>query len=822
MQNAVPATATPREASVSKRRSARACTLCRTRKVRCDVVSHGIPCSNCRYHGSACVVAERQSRQRKSTQPFAPPGRDAGAYTNAVTGLLPTPERGTRRRSASLDSHSSASNIPVFDSSRTALPPPPGAFSELSGRSTIVQAARPESCASQAIAAPSASSSKIAGLGPYQSPTRSQSSLESRWGCEEILDGSVPPDRHQVPASRTSSFIPQTTAPSRQGRSDAWAAGSPLPGFIQPLPAHLQPEDVEHLKRKGALIIPEMSLRESLLVCFIQFVHPYLPIVELHELLPIIDAKSGLPPISLILLQAIMLSATPYVDTRCLTLHGYSSRQTLRRVFYQRVKLLCDFDYEMDRLTVLRSVLLMTCWNEDPDHPKGTLFWIDVAISHARTLKLDSCTVATGTKTSGDRLRRRLWWVCYCRDRLSALALRRQPRLADDSFQVPSLEEDDFETDSVPEPLQRFCVDCSVMQDPHAQQQLPKLLIALIALCKCIGQILVPSDSHSGTFAIAETMLAEKTLRAWSDKYPECFRTTERSPSATGTSRGWDPTHAFRAILSGLYQTLIITLYRPHVVRIRSAPELFDFSVRMVRDAAEKLTNIFASVEAINLTSVLPSTAVTCVVAAASIHLRDMKMGSMAQKRKSSQHLRASLRSLQELANMYSSAAFALDFLNIATAKAQEQFASSSGVEQPDKGSRPTPHAAGPYQNSTLMSLIENGSDTRGLSPTEDGTSATRGFPHQPWWSTHDPQAQMPTADYINFSNYPRRTLVDGDTVGSPWPSASRNVSDMNNSFFWGVENRDNLVNMANGLLADFDQDLFNMLSGDDFEFQGR
>ena len=39
-----------------KKRSSRACTTCRLRKVRCNIVAHGAPCSNCRHDEIDCVL----------------------------------------------------------------------------------------------------------------------------------------------------------------------------------------------------------------------------------------------------------------------------------------------------------------------------------------------------------------------------------------------------------------------------------------------------------------------------------------------------------------------------------------------------------------------------------------------------------------------------------------------------------------------------------------------------------------------------------------------------------------------------------------------
>ena len=46
-----------------KRRASKACCCCRARKVRCDVVESGSPCTNCRLDQVECVVTESKRRK---------------------------------------------------------------------------------------------------------------------------------------------------------------------------------------------------------------------------------------------------------------------------------------------------------------------------------------------------------------------------------------------------------------------------------------------------------------------------------------------------------------------------------------------------------------------------------------------------------------------------------------------------------------------------------------------------------------------------------------------------------------------------------------
>lgn len=51
-------------AKVAKKRAARACINCRTRKVRCDCVeTYPAPCNNCAHEGVECVVVETRRKK---------------------------------------------------------------------------------------------------------------------------------------------------------------------------------------------------------------------------------------------------------------------------------------------------------------------------------------------------------------------------------------------------------------------------------------------------------------------------------------------------------------------------------------------------------------------------------------------------------------------------------------------------------------------------------------------------------------------------------------------------------------------------------------
>ena len=112
-----------------------------------------------------------------------------------------------------------------------------------------------------------------------------------------------------------------------------------LPSYLKPLPQRMTSVDIDYLFAKGALSLPEPSVRNALLRSYIEYVHPYMPLVEIHELLQTINDGTGeTGRISLLLFQAIMFAGTAFVDLEFLKAAGYSNRKAARKAYFQKAR----------------------------------------------------------------------------------------------------------------------------------------------------------------------------------------------------------------------------------------------------------------------------------------------------------------------------------------------------------------------------------------------------------------------------------------------------------------------------------------------------
>ena len=112
-----------------------------------------------------------------------------------------------------------------------------------------------------------------------------------------------------------------------------------LPRFIKPLPSKIGPDEISYLEKKGVLTVPKGTLRSEMLRAYVEFVHPYMPLLDLHDFLKMIDKQDGSNgKVSLILFQAVMFAGSSFVDMQYLHTAGYATRKEARKDFFQKTR----------------------------------------------------------------------------------------------------------------------------------------------------------------------------------------------------------------------------------------------------------------------------------------------------------------------------------------------------------------------------------------------------------------------------------------------------------------------------------------------------
>lgn len=138
---------------------------------------------------------------------------------------------------------------------------------------------------------------------------------------------------------------------------------------------------------------------------------------------------------------------------------------------------------EPNKLATIQAVLLLSYWADMPGDNRGCWYWIGIAITLAQTLGLHRKECRVGSPNY--RLRKRVWWACYFRDRILGIALGRPLRIRDDDIGTPPLTLDDFEVMDISR-----VSDGLVIPSRDVQVALAEICIHQVELCKMGAQVL--------------------------------------------------------------------------------------------------------------------------------------------------------------------------------------------------------------------------------------------------------------------------------------------------------------------------------------------
>ncbi|KAI1308878.1 fungal-specific transcription factor domain-containing protein [Xylaria venustula] len=667
-------------AKVTKRRAARACVSCRARKVRCDVVE-GAPCGNCRWDGVECVVQESRRRKKglfntsSTTSHIAHNGAPHHQHTEAhLLKAKTTPSPIAIASAASVQplqppaelSQNSALNITT---SKLGV----NGHDRVDVHASSLQRQRPNLISS--LQFETSQGSRYPSIFPQ--PPRGNNPSSGTGASADAGIEAVKKAQFQRPTEK----------------SDVFSQGY---GFIRPLPSKLAPEDVDYLRTKGALSVPSFAFQKALLGAYAEYVHPYMPLLDLNDFLCTVNAQDGSRgQTSLFLYQAVMFCATAFVSNTALKEAGFASRKLARRAFFYKARLLYDFDYESDRLLLVQGLLLMTYWYETPDDQKDTWHWMGVAISLGHTIGLHRNPANTNMSPQRRKLWKRIWWSCFMRDRLIALGMRRPTRIKDEDFDVPMLTEEDFDYEPLPDDVQVVGPECTLLRDVTMQRELAQMCIAKAKLSLCVSHmlkaqysVLVCTKTHPETTTQSTMMLlpnkrldnmenivqCDRELTKWAEALPDSCKYRPLSPLDLQNGRGVIALQ--RNLLHMVYFTTVSALHRP--LFLPSSPRDFQQSPSQVQQqisrirvcsSAVQITRMVAELSALHLDRFLPTTGVTVILPAMIIHMIEMKNPSQVVQLAAHKGFQQCMRVMTRLRDTYSAADYAVAFVDAAMRK---------------------------------------------------------------------------------------------------------------------------------------------------------
>ncbi|RGP68538.1 n-terminal binuclear zn cluster-containing dna binding domain-containing [Fusarium sporotrichioides] len=445
----------PVASGTSKRaRAKHACRECNARRVKCNVMQCS-PCSNCEAAGTQCEVLP--SRR----------GRDESAPTAASSNV-----QGGETISVSLPLASVTQNVTPD------VTPDQNEDDLITGASTT---------------SPSQGTSATAPATLFYGESNPLTLIPG-----SVHQGQQPSSRESHPQQKAQLHFPIHETPQSASEHDH-------PANIE----HLSAAASRYLRDEGALTLPDMQACMSTLKAYFTWFHPCFPILDRVDF----SRRFAASQASYLLLQSMLFIGASYCDDATITSMGFANRAEAKSLLYTRARLLFHADWEKDRLTLIQSLFLLSFWRGGPSDVRDVRYWLGVVIGVAESHGLHRSTRFATSDPSNARIRKRIWWSIYVRERQSAASLGLPSRIRDDDCDVEPLAVSDLETEVTSPDGSQF---------GSSKPEHVKYAINMVNLAQILGRIV---DLHFAPGRQASTpeqlRAVDDALQAWKEGLPE-------------------------------------------------------------------------------------------------------------------------------------------------------------------------------------------------------------------------------------------------------------------------------------------------------------
>ena len=275
---------------------------------------------------------------------------------------------------------------------------------------------------------------------------------------------------------------------------------------------HLSQGTERYLRDEGALTVPSLQTCLPVIQAYFQWFHPGFPVLDR----PAIARRLMTMDISPLLFQAMLFIGATYCNEEAIVAIGFRDRSEAKSLLYTRARLLFHADWEKDQITLLQALFLLSFWRGEPSDVRDVRYWLGVAITQAETCGLHRSTKLTTRDPQMARLRRRIWWSIYTRERQSAVSLGLPMRVRDEDCDIEPLTVADLENDSDDNPL-------TALGSPTPEHFVYP--IKMVDLARLLGRIIdihfIPGRTPS---AQEEIMHLQTSLEEWKESLPSGLR----------------------------------------------------------------------------------------------------------------------------------------------------------------------------------------------------------------------------------------------------------------------------------------------------------
>ncbi|ODV85025.1 hypothetical protein CANARDRAFT_23579 [[Candida] arabinofermentans NRRL YB-2248] len=317
--------------------------------------------------------------------------------------------------------------------------------------------------------------------------------------------------------------------------------------------------DFKYLDSLGCFCLPTQELFWKYVNSYFEKVHPQMPIINKKEFIK--GCTSLTEPKSLLLLHSVLFAGSRVCEEPNWSDSDRERQERVSKLLNKRAKALFDAQIEAEPIALLQSVIIFgNYWDSQlPDSRRGTYWNTKMAVSTAHLLGLHKNQDKPSELTPmGRKIYKRIWWTLFLKDCYNSYTFGRPWAIDLEDCDIGMLEEDDF-IDTLDDGT-----------DEPGISQLSKLevdfFINRIKLSQTIRRILDNQATIKKLSAQKISFLpllkeSDMLMGMWLENLPENlqFRIDKGKSSS--------PNNFYSAILALEYYSVLLLAHRSNIIR---------------------------------------------------------------------------------------------------------------------------------------------------------------------------------------------------------------------------------------------------------------
>lgn len=189
------------------------------------------------------------------------------------------------------------------------------------------------------------------------------------------------------------------------------------------------------------------GILEDFLSSYFAKVHPFYPIINRRWFADKYMANN----IPLLLLNSVCFAACYHCNQEVIIRAGFPTRADAKETFYREAKKVFDDEQEDDVVVILQAAVLLSFYGGKPRQVWNNRSWLAIAVTLAEDMGIHRSTLRSQMNETDKSHLRIIWWCMVIRDIMTSLTLGRPQKICDLRCDVDLLTLKDFEIDEDPE-----------------------------------------------------------------------------------------------------------------------------------------------------------------------------------------------------------------------------------------------------------------------------------------------------------------------------------------------------------------------------------